>query len=406
MSNSNSCTFTPISAFQSTNLNSKIDSFCRLADRLTRSLGAPVVTVELHQDQIFENISRAAEMFSKYAGYTKEYLIFDSRLYEHRKGIRLDKLFTLADNITDVQDKLQGRTNSPETSYYITNSDTVYQTISAIPNAWITALPTVSGLFAGTTDPDGKPINGIFNGQLLDSITYTNVVTSFQAHSILSAVPITLYFQQSYEQGITTGGNCIPDNNVKYFSNVYDYDCMSYRRVIDVIDFDEGSTSGINTLFTIEQTLAQQTYFSYAMGNYGFDLISWYVLKDWMKVREKMLATKQSTKFNERTQYLQMWPEPNPQNRFFGVISCYVEKPLRDIIKEQWVMLYALALCKMNLAQNRGKFQSIALFGGQMFNSGDLMAQGTAECKELMDQLLTGACAGMGDADPCLFFVS
>ena len=38
-------------------------------------------------------------------------------------------------------------------------------------------------------------------------------------------------------------------------------------------------------LLLAQQTLAQQTYFSYAMGNYGFDLISWYTLKDWLKTR-------------------------------------------------------------------------------------------------------------------------
>ena len=58
---------------------------------------------------------------------------------------------------------------------------------------------------------------------------------------------------------------------------------------VDVTDFDEGSTTGINTLFTLEQTLAQQTYFSYAMGKYGFDLISWYTLKEWLSVRSKIL---------------------------------------------------------------------------------------------------------------------
>ena len=43
---------TPISAFQSTNLASKIDSFGRLGDRITRSLGAPMVNIEIHQDQL------------------------------------------------------------------------------------------------------------------------------------------------------------------------------------------------------------------------------------------------------------------------------------------------------------------------------------------------------------------
>jgi len=90
------CLITPISAFQSTNLNSKIDSFQRLADRIVRSIGAPLISVEIHQDQIFEAISMACEMFSKYAGYTKEYLIINSALYERGRGIRLDHLYTLA----------------------------------------------------------------------------------------------------------------------------------------------------------------------------------------------------------------------------------------------------------------------------------------------------------------------
>ena len=86
---------TPISAFQSTNLTSKIDSFGRLGDRITRALGAPMVNIEIHHDQLFENISIACEMFAKYAGYTEEYLVFDSNLYEDGKGLRLDSLFSI-----------------------------------------------------------------------------------------------------------------------------------------------------------------------------------------------------------------------------------------------------------------------------------------------------------------------
>ena len=38
------------------------------------------------------------------AGYTKEFLIFDSNLYEKNRGIRLDHLYTLAKaGLTDSQ---------------------------------------------------------------------------------------------------------------------------------------------------------------------------------------------------------------------------------------------------------------------------------------------------------------
>jgi len=189
--------------------------------------------------------------------------------------------------------------------------------------------------------------------------------------------------------------------------NSFDYDVMDYRKVIAVQDFEEGSTTGINTLFTIEQTMAQQTYFSYAMGNYGFDLVSWYVLKDWMEMREKLLATKRSFTFDDRTQTMRMYPQPDARGngvRFYGVVSCYVERPIRDIIKEHWVYQYSLALTKMAVANIRGKYGSVTLFGGGSLNASDLMGQGLAEKEKLETALYEGA-PGLGDAEPPMFFV-
>ena len=71
------CNIKPLSAFLSTNLNSKIETFDRLGDRIKRSLGYPLVSLEIHTDQLRENIQIAIEYFTKYAGYTREYLIFD-----------------------------------------------------------------------------------------------------------------------------------------------------------------------------------------------------------------------------------------------------------------------------------------------------------------------------------------
>lgn len=289
-----SCELTPISAFLSTNLNNKIDSFQRLADRIVRVLGAPVVSIEIHQDQLFEAISISCEMFAKYAGYTREYLVFNSELYEKGKGIRLDNLYTLS------FENLQGDTTAVSSSA------------------------------------------------------------------------------------------------------MYDYDIMNYRKVIDVTNFEEGSNSGINTLFTIEQTLAQQTYFSYAMGNYGFDLVSWYTLKEWLELREKLLSIRRSIEFNERTQYMKIYPEPRATETFYGVVACYVEKPLRDIIKEAWVFQHALARVKTIVGNIRGKIP-VSMFGGQLFNA-EFAAQGAQELEKLEQQLFTNA-AGFGDSDPCIFLV-
>ena len=57
MSSPERCVITPISAFQSSNLSSKITSFDKLSDRILRTLGFPMINVEVHRDQLNDNIS-------------------------------------------------------------------------------------------------------------------------------------------------------------------------------------------------------------------------------------------------------------------------------------------------------------------------------------------------------------
>lgn len=351
---------TPVTAFISTNLNSKIDNFNRLAQRISRALGAPLVNLEVHQDQIYENISIACEMFTKFAGYTEEILIFDSNLYEDNVGVRLDQLFSITPYFN--------RVNIPESNVFVTN---VY---------------VASSNFASSETLSSTYIGGLYQNQILNQTKYAEIT--------------------AYNQALST--NFTPSNaNTQKLVNSFDYDIMDYRKVIEIIDFEEGSSNGVNTLFTIEQTLAQQTYFSYAMGNYGFDLISWVILKNWLDTREKVLAQKRYILFDDRTQMLTMFPPPRTPgsgSRFYGVLPCYVERPLRDIIKEPWVYQYSLALTKINIGQVRGKYNNMNLLGGGTLNFNDMLAQGLEEKKNLEDKLYTGA-PGLGDVAPPQFFL-
>ena len=170
-----------------------------------------------------------------------------------------------------------------------------------------------------------------------------------------------------------------------------------------MIDFEEGSNDGINTLFTIEQTLAQQTYFSYSLGNYGFDLISWTVLKNWLDTREKVLALKRDVKFDPRNQYMHLYPAPST-SRFYGIVTCTVERSIIDVIKEPWVYQYALALTKIAIGTIRGKYQNTTLFGGGVLNAA-ILEDGKKEKDALEAQLWTGASPAMGSTDPVSFFV-
>ena len=103
---------------------------------------------------------------------------------------------------------------------------------------------------------------------------------------------------------------------------------------------------------------------------------------------------------------MRMYPQPNASSsnvRFYGIVSCYVERPVRDLIKELWVYQYSLALCKIIVGRVRGKYSGTNLFGGGSLNS-DLLQEGITEKAALEEQLYTGA-PGQGDSDPPLFFV-
>ena len=376
------CEVLPVSAFQSTNLNNKLETYGDLADRIKRSLGYPLITLEIHQDQLFQNIQIAIEYFSKFAGYTKEFLIFDSQLYEKNRGIRLDHLYTLAKaGLTDKQ-KVSNKPVWTGADFTAEIPETVYISTSALTSSIFSSSSSLSSTFN-----EGLPELEIVDKSLYSSITSFNTG--------LSSV-----FRESIKRGVSLQGQ---DTKAEEYSNVFDYDAMDYRKVISVTEFEEGSNQGVNTLFTLEQTLAQQTYFSYAMGNYGFDLVSWYTLKEWLDTREKLLAIRRDLKFDERTQYLQMYPQPG-SSRFYGVISCFLERPIRDLVKEQWVYEYAVALSKIVIGRVRSKFTGVSLLGGGSLNY-DLLNEGINEKKALEDMLLTGASAGFGDADPPMFYV-
>lgn len=324
----------PLSAFYSTALSPRVTSYDELATRIAYSLGYPSTNVEIHVNAVYDNISIACEMFAKFAGYTEEYLVFDSDLYEPGKGVKMDRLFGITPDLSECYDTSKR------------------QLKEKCGNETETTTGTAT---TATTATTGETID--------DSV----------------------------------------DDTTCLYNIGYDYDLNDYRKVIDVWSFQQGSHTGVNTLFTLEQSLAQQTYFSYAMGNYGFDLVSWYAVKEWLELREKLLVTKPSLVFNAQTQYLKLIPEP--RNRYYGIVACYVEKPVKDLVKELWVYKYALALTKLVVGRVRTKFSNTTLLGGGNINGDDLLAEGKEEKEALETQLYEGA-PGLGDAGPPLFFVA
>jgi hypothetical protein len=282
----------------STTFNSQIKSYDLLAQRVRRTLGEPLIQIEISSEQMYEMIDIAIEFFTKFAGVDEEFLIFRSDLYIKGQGLPMGRLL----NITpDMQ--------------YAANTDTTNRSLSAS----------------------------------------------------------------------------------------YDFDLDDYRKVVDVYSFAEGNNTGVNTLFTIENTIAQQAYFGQLLGNVGYDLVTWQALKTWLDTREKVLALTPYLRFNPDTQMLKIIPEPEYQtsDAYFGLIGCKVQKPIKHLVSQLWVYRYTLALAKIAIAHVRGKYSGTNLFGGQTVNYSDLMSQGLEEKKTLEDELMTK----MVDTDPVRFFI-
>ena len=308
-----------------TNLNPQVVTYEDLSIRVQRQLGAPLINLELTDEQMYDCITDAIEYFTKWAGYTEEYLIFDSKLYVPGIGIKVDDLIN--------------KTHKTTPRIQTTTASSVVTTITT------TVASSLSADWDGTT-----------------------------ASALLT---------------------CTTVENLDY-----DDDLASFRKVIDCFEFSKGEDTGINTLFTLEQSMAQQIYSSYMIGNFGFDLITWEVLKGFIDTRNKVLAMQDQFRFDPRTQLLRLIPEPRSNHTYLGVVGCYVERPIKDVIKERWVQKYTLALAKIEIARVREKFNGTNMMGGGSLNAG-ILAEGIRE-KETLEQELMNS---YQDNSPPTFFI-
>lgn len=268
------------SEYGGTYLNSKITAYSDLIDRVKKIFGYPTVEVDVCDENIAEFIDQAIELYTHYAGYKEEYLIFDvAKHHQKGMGVRLDRLFSFTPSMA-IKNRENGR----------------------------------------------------------------------------------------------------PD---------FDYDLQDYRKVMGCFDLQQGQSSGVNTLFTLEQAMAQQTYFSYLLGSYGFDLVTWNSVKNWLETREKVLAQQIYWQFDDQTQYLRIIPEPIDNQSYCAVVGAYVELPIKQLLSKMWIYKYTVALVSIAMGRTRSKY-TYTMLGGATLNGDQLLTQGLTEQKDLEEQLFTG----------------
>lgn len=375
------CEIKPVEAFLSTNLNNRNKTFDDLANKIMYQLGYPTITVELHKNQVYSAIQNAIEFFTKYAGFTEEYLIFDSRIYDHNKGIRLDKLCTLASQAS-------AREHSVNPEQFKKNYDVTLE----VPKRNYVVNKKFNGQDYGLQGQDGRIFKKF------------EVLTAEDYDRITTASPNTAeFFTIDRDSDFTMEGKR-QEEQPEQFENAYDYDLMDYRKVCEVVDYQESSNRNLTSLFSFESALASQAYYTYQFSLKGFDLLSFHTLHEFLKTRDRTLALTRTYKFNPRTQQFYLMPQPREGMHFFAVILCRIERPLRDIIDRYWIYKYALAQCKMMLGMIRGRFGQVQLAGGAVLaDNNNLREMGAKEMEDLEKELMDGT--AFSEKTPPLFFI-
>ena len=404
------CNMKPLEAYMSTDLNNKNKTYDDISERILHFFGYPAVSVsDLHRDQIYDAISMAVERFYKHAGVVKEYLILDSRLYEQNHGIPIDKLCTISGILSRPDDYATHRSaqRGPEQTvkvpdevfitkdyiykndYFLSQKDynLLHKQVAEEVKGEIDMLYAMSQKY-----PDGIEPLSIISEKL-----YKYLVTKRKYNpEMFKKSKDTVFTVGGEKQNLHTEDEYLGKSREKLqFNKMFDYDIMDYRKVNSVTNYTESGVSSITSLYNFDTSLAQQFFYTNQFNHRSFGLTTWYALHEWRNMYEKLLATKRGWSFNKDTQYLTLTPQPRMGERFFGIVECWVEKPLKDVLKEPWVFDFALAVCKEMLGRVRSKWgDSVQMLGGGSLSGNALAQEGVNKQKELIEELIKNQAYG------------
>ncbi len=297
-----------------------------------RNIGAPVIDINLADEQIEDQIDIALQYYAEYHfdGTSKNYY----------------KLPILANNHSDAIHHLT--IVSGGTAY--SNADTI--TISSPPNG--------NGATANlTTYSNGtiQSVNLITNGENYPADPTVTINTSTGSGASITA-SLGGYFE-------------IPEN------------ILGISRVFPFHFF---STS--NDMFSVEYQFALNNLYTIA----NSQLVPWYMAKQHLQLFQEILIGRPSFRFNKLSNklYIDVLNERLKAGEYIVVEAYYIMDPdtYTKVWKDRFLIRYTCALLKKLWAFNIKKFTGMALPGGVQFNGQQMYDEAIEEIKELENEML------------------
>ncbi len=119
----------------------------------------------------------------------------------------------------------------------------------------------------------------------------------------------------------------------------------------------------------------------------SFDMVSFYMLQQWIHYLRYITPSKYRTRFNHNTKILTVTPTPQTNDRLF--VEVFIADNYENLLNERFIREYTLALCKITLGEIRSKFGSLPGFNNSVSLNGDtLRNEGKEEKEKLEDDLV------------------
>ena len=306
-----------------------------------RRLGAPVIEINMDNDQIEDRIDEALQMFWDYHfdGSEKQY-------YKHQVSLN-----NLPRNLSEVLIVNGGNnySNSDTVSVYQQPQYTAGQTftLNITTNSFgtITSVPTAN-LYTASANNSGYYADPAYT---INTSTGTGAVL----------------------QPLKGGYIRMPEN------------------IIGVVNiFPVGQALNTNNLFNIRYQIALNDLYTLT----SVSMVPYYMALQHVQFLEMMLVGQQPLRYNRHLDrcYIDMdWNIVNPGD--FIVVEAYsIVDPntYTQVWKDRWLLRYAACLIKQNWGTNLKKFSGMQLPGGITYNGQQIFDEATQERRELEQELI------------------
>lgn len=198
-------------------------------------------------------------------------------------------------------------------------------------------------------------------------------------HRGFMILPIT-YNQQRYQlsnKGMKDRGYKEPDGSYTGYDSIVQV--MGVYRVTSAF-MTSAHGSGV-----FGQVVLQHLY---NMGT--FDLLSFYLVSEYIEQLEHLFASRLTFNWNERTRVLWLHQVFSQNERAIMdvVVESTEQELLTDRFTKRWIERWALALCRLTLSETRGKFATYPGAGGGIsLNAADLKTTANEEFEALIAEV-------------------